>query len=187
MMNILLKLSRLSVWIAGGCVLLSAAAIGFEVAMRKLFGVSLGGVDEISSYVFAVGVAWSLAFTLLERAHIRIDLLYERLPMRARFAADLFALLCLLAVSVVLLEQAAQTAWTSWSYGTRSNTPLGVAMWVPQLPWVAGLAFFVLCQLGLLVALLRLWITGHTAESGRLYGIRTVSEETEDYMPQVEK
>lgn len=184
-MKILRKLSRLSVWIAGGCVLLSAAAIGVEVVLRKLFGVSLGGVDEISSYVFAIGVAWSLAFTLLERAHIRIDLVYERMPARARFVADLLSLLCLLTVSAVLLQQAVQVAWTSWSFGTRSNTPLGVALWVPQLMWAAGLLFFVLCQLSLLAALLRLALSGRTADAGKLTGIRTFSEETEDYMPQV--
>lgn len=186
-MKILGKLSRLSVWIAGGCVLLSAAAIGVEVVLRKLFGVSLGGVDEISSYVFAIGVAWSLAFTLLERAHIRIDLVYERMSAPARLAADLLALLCLLIVSAVLLQQAAQVAWMSWSFGTRSNTPLGVALWVPQFLWVAGILFFVLCQLALLVALLRLARAGRATDAGRLTGIRTFSEETEDYMQQVNK
>ncbi|MDV2968836.1 TRAP transporter small permease [Nitratireductor aquimarinus] len=183
-MIFLRKLSQLSVGIAGGCILLCAAAIGVEVVMRKLFGLSLGGVDEISSYVFATGVAWSLAFTLLERAHIRIDLLYERMPVRARFAADVLGLLCLLVVSLVLLQQAALVAWTSWSFGTRSNTPLGVALWVPQLAWVAGLLFFTLCQLALLVALLRLARAGRSAESGLLTGNRTHSEEAEDYMPQ---
>ncbi|EBA07870.1 TRAP transporter small permease subunit [Sagittula stellata] len=183
-MIFLRKLSRLSVRIAGGCVLLCAAAIGIEVVMRRLFGLSLGGVDEISSYVFATGVAWSLAFTLLERAHIRIDLLYEQMPARARFAADLLGLLSLLVVSVVLLQQAAQVACTSWIFGTRSNTPLGVALWVPQLIWVAGLLFFTLCQLALLIALLRLARAGRIAHSGHLTGIRTHSEETEDYMSQ---
>ncbi|WP_288960837.1 TRAP transporter small permease [uncultured Sulfitobacter sp.] len=184
-MNILRKLSRLSVWIVGGCVLLCAAAIGVEVVLRKLFGLSLGGVDEISSYVFAIGVAWSLAYTLLERAHIRIDLIYERMPARARFAADLLALLCLLVVSLVLLQQGAQVAWTSWSFGTHSNTPLGVTLWVPQLMWVGGLLFFVFCQLALLIGLFQLARAGRIVETGELTGIRTFSEETEDYMPQV--
>ncbi len=109
MLSLIHALSRYSVWISGAFLLLSAVLVGIEVLMRNIFQSSFGGVDEISSYIFAIGVAWSLAFTLLSRAHIRIDLFYGRMTPTWRAALDVLSLACLLCVTGLLFQQALDT------------------------------------------------------------------------------
>ncbi len=173
-------ISRWSVWISGAFLLLSAVLVGCEVIMRNFFQFSFGGVDEISSYIFAIGVAWSLSFTLLSRAHIRIDLIYGQAGTIWRAVLDILSLLCLLAISALLLQQAWETTWTSVQFSTRSNTPLGVALWIPQSLWTAGLAFFVLVQVILLLSVCVLFVSGNTKKIAMLSGVKSMDEEIDD-------
>ena len=157
--------------------LLSACAIAVEVVLRKGFNMSLRGVDEISSYVFAVSVAWAFAFALVERAHIRIDLIHERLPSGGRVVLDILALVSMMGLSLLFLHQAALTTLNSFEIGARSTTPLGTPLWVPQGLWTAGIVLFVAAQAAMLVRILALWRRRDADEAGRVLGIRTVEEE----------
>ncbi|CZT37909.1 TRAP transporter small permease subunit [Rhizobium sp. 9140] len=180
MLTLLRSVSRWSVWISGGLLLLSALLVGLEVLMRSLFQHSFGGVDEISSYIFAIGVAWSLAFTLLHRAHIRIDLVYAKLSSSKRAALDILALAGLIAVTTLLFQQALMTTSTSFELGSRSNTPLGVTLWIPQSIWTAGLGFFLLVQAYLLARIFYLFLTSQHRQVAALSGIKTIDEEIDD-------
>jgi TRAP-type mannitol/chloroaromatic compound transport system permease small subunit len=157
--------------------LLSAFAIAVEVVLRKGFNVSLRGVDEISSYVFAVGVAWAFAFALVERAHIRIDLVYERLPSRWQVALDVLALVALIGLSLLFLHRAALTTLNSFEIGARSSTPLGTNLWIPQGLWAMGILLFVLAQVAMLYRVLTLWRRHGANEASRVLGIRSVEDE----------
>lgn len=180
MLSLIHAISRGSVWITGALLLLSAVLVGSEVLMRNFFQYSFGGVDEISSYIFAIGVAWSLAFTLLSRAHIRIDLIYGKLGPHWRAALDILSLACLLAVTGLLFQQALETTLTSYEIGARSNTPLGITLWVPQTLWTAGLGFFALVQLYLLVSIVRLFIANNVRQITALSGVKSMDEEIGD-------
>ena len=74
--------ARRMVWVGGALLLAAAITVSVDVIVRKLFNLSLGGADELSGYAFAIGVAWALPFALLQRANIRIDALYGKLPAR---------------------------------------------------------------------------------------------------------
>ena len=86
------RIARAGTWFSGALVLAAAFMITVDIAMRKLLALSLGGASELSGYVLAIGTAWSLAFCLFERAHIRIDSLYVYLPNRICAGLDILAL-----------------------------------------------------------------------------------------------
>ncbi len=87
--------ARRMVWVGGALLLASATTVAVDVIVRKAFRLSLGGADELSGYAFAIAVAWALPFALLQRANIRIDALYARLPARTAAALDVVALVAL--------------------------------------------------------------------------------------------
>ena len=60
--------------IAGGMLLLAVSILVIvEITLRKFFGTSIQGVDELSSYAMALAFAWAMPFAILDRAHIRIE------------------------------------------------------------------------------------------------------------------
>ena len=80
-------LSRMNYAIAliGGVVLLATVIfILVDIFLRQFAGRGLGGSDEISGYVIAGVAAWGFSYALVERAHVRIDVLTGRLPAAGR-------------------------------------------------------------------------------------------------------
>ena len=50
--------------------------VAAETLSRKLFNFSFQGADELGGYALAVGSSLAFTVALVERAHIRIDLLH---------------------------------------------------------------------------------------------------------------
>ena len=69
--------SRVAVWAGGALTIASVLLISFDVLARKFLGFTTGGADELSSYAFAISTSWALAFATLQRANVRVDVLYH--------------------------------------------------------------------------------------------------------------
>ncbi|MDF1706576.1 MAG: TRAP transporter small permease [Paracoccaceae bacterium] len=142
-------------WIAllCGIVLLGAVAlIMTEVLGRQFPAMRVGGADELSGYVMAAIATWGFSYALVERAHVRIDLIHNRLPVMGRAVLDIIALASVLLVAVLVAWHAYDVLAKSLARGSRSNTPLGVPLWMPQIVWFGGWAWMVVTT-SLLLAL----------------------------------
>ena len=141
-------------WIAllCGIVLLGAVAlIMTEVLGRQFPAMRVGGSDELSGYVMAAIATWGFSYALVERAHVRIDLLHNRLPVAGRAVLDIVAMASVLLVAVLIAWHAWDVLDKSLARGSRSNTPLGVPLWMPQIVWFGGWAWMVVTS-GVLLA-----------------------------------
>lgn len=171
--------------LAGGlCILAIVVMTVAEVISRRVTGRSLGPVDELSSYLFAAGIALSLAWVLENRAHIRIDILYMRLPRALRIVFDILSLLTLTGFAAILLARGWQVFAISWASGSRSASTLGMPLVLPQGVWLAGIAIFLAVLLyyctAAALALLRRdpdWIARHLSPPNV---DEVVAEETRD-------
>ena len=79
------KFSRFAVYAGGVILVLAACLVVFEVIARKFFSFTITGVEELSGYAYAISMAWGFSFTLFQRGHIRVDVVYVLLPYRLRF------------------------------------------------------------------------------------------------------
>ena len=173
-------LSRVLVWISGILILGSAFLVTVEVILRKFLNISLGGADEISGYAFAVATSFGFAFALFERAHIRVDALLVILPRMARLALSFFGLALLIGFAGVVGWQAFLLVGDTLEFGSRSITPLRTPLAIPQIPWLIGWGFFILCGIVLFIAAAVATISGDLAHAERLIGTKTLDEQIED-------
>jgi len=171
------RIARAGAWFGGALLLLAAGLVGVEVVIRRLFSVSVGGTDELAGYALAISTTWALAFTLLERAHIRIDSLYVHLPVRLCAVLDIAGLLLLIAFFGLIAWYGYGVFQTSWALGARSLSPLGTPLVLPQLLWVLGLVMFLAIAVLLLLRAVVALLAGDLARVHRLVGSRTVREE----------
>lgn len=137
-------LSRWAAWACGAGLLAAALLIFGEVVFRNFDRATYVGSAELSGYMFAIAITWGLSFCLHERAHVRIDIGYARLPAGVRTALDLIALAALLALALVLASRAQMAVGMSLRFRSASVTPLRVPLAWPQTAWALGLAFFAL-------------------------------------------
>ena len=148
----LLRSASRSLTIAAGWVLLAlSATIAVEVVARKLFRMSLQGVDEYGGYVLAIAATIGFSYALYEKAHIRIDIVVRRLPAPLRAVADAVALAALAFFVWMLLSQAVAVALQSYSFQAQAVSPLRTPLAIPQGIWAAALAFFAVAVLVQLV------------------------------------
>ncbi|APX91523.1 hypothetical protein BWR19_00330 [Halomonas sp. 1513] len=124
--------------------------VSIETLTRRLFNISLGGVDEISGYAVAVAAGLAFSVTLIQRAHIRIDIVTSRLsPQKQAFlnwlASVSLAVLCLFCVWL-----AYGVISDTLAYGSRAPTVWATPLIYPQAPWFIALLLF--CALALLLA-----------------------------------
>jgi TRAP-type mannitol/chloroaromatic compound transport system permease small subunit len=170
------RLSTLAVQLAGAMMLAAALLVGLDVLLRKTVLITLGGADELSGYAFAIGTTWALGFTLLRRANVRVDALYERLPLRVTSCLDILALLSLLVFVGYLTWRSALVLQDSLLFDTHSTTPLGTPMWIPQSLWVVGFFFFLFTIVPLLLRSVIALVAGDLPKVSQLAGAMTLEE-----------
>ena len=171
------RIARAGTWFGGALLIAAALLIGVEVVIRKVFSLSIGGADELSGYALAISSSWALAFTLLERAHIRIDSLYIHLPVRWCALLDILGLVLLIAFFALVTWYGFGVFRTSYALDAESLSPLSTPLVVPQALWVLGLVMFLAIALLLLVRALAALACADLATVRRLIGSRTVREE----------
>ena len=171
------RLSRWAVWAGGAGLLLCALLVTVDVILRKLFSITMSGSDEISGYVFAGATTWAYAYCLLHRSNIRIDALYNLLPMGLRAALDIVGLTLLFVYMAFLTWKGIDVFTTSWARDSVSISTLALPLWIPQLIWVAGLIFFNITLVFLILYCAFSWARiGAEAVQG-LAGTMSVQEE----------
>lgn len=176
-------LSQVLVWIGGGLILLSALLVTLEVFLRKLFNISLGGADELSGYAFGIATTFAFAYALLERAHIRVDALYNLFPRPIRLLLSVIGLALLTGFGAIAAWMAFGMVADTLQHGSRSITPMRVPLAIPQIPWFFGWLFFVAVGALLLVASLISALKGDLTGADRLIGTKSVDEQIDDEAP----
>src|SRR5690606_6547749 len=170
-------LSRAAVWVAGALTLASALYVTLDVITRRFFDFYLGGSDELSCYAFGISITWALSFATLQRANIRIDVVYRLMPVRIAAVLDWIALVCLGVFIAWWTRHALEVAVTSWERQATANTILATPLWIPQSLWAIGLVWLcVVLALMLLRSSLAL-VHGDVATVRRIAGIRSSEEE----------
>lgn len=129
----------------------------YEIVMRQTAIGALGGSDEISGYVMAAFATWGFSYALVERAHIRIDLIQRRLATTGRALLDLLSMALVAATAIVVSVYGLTVLAKTLESGATANTPLETPLWIPQVVWFAGWIWFALmgslltlCIVGLL-------------------------------------
>lgn len=174
------RLSLWAVWCGGALTIGSVLLISFDVLARKFFGFSTGGADELSSYAFAISTSWSLAFATLQRANVRVDVLYQYLPVRLSAVLDWLSIVALGAFMATLTFYAYDVVATSFAQSSTANTPLGTPLFIPQGLWLAGLAWMCLVLALMLVRASLALVTGDIATVKAIGGVRSAQEEAEE-------
>ena len=126
-------------WLILFSVLVSAA----NATSRKLFSLSSNAWLELQWYLFAGAYLLAAAYTLQRNGHVRIDIISNLLPQRARDWIDIFGHVVML-LPFALLMVWEITPWFAQSYeiGEVSANYGGLILWPAKGLLLAG--FFLL-------------------------------------------
>ncbi|NWO04582.1 MAG: TRAP transporter small permease [Alteromonadaceae bacterium] len=169
-----------SLWMAragGLLILLTVGLVTTEIFSRQVFGRSGVHATELTGYVMAISSSWAFAYTLMRKAHIRIDALYLKLPITLRGVLDLIAILSLALFCVLVVGAAFEVTKLSYTGGATANTPLGTPVWIPQLLWLIGLTWFSIAVVVVSLRVLFGLLSGDIEDVQRVAGSPTLDDQ----------
>jgi TRAP-type C4-dicarboxylate transport system permease small subunit len=174
------KIARFAVWVGGAALLASAIMVTVDVLARKFLGITMSGSDEISGYVFAAGTTWAYSYCAIHRSNIRIDALYNVLPVTARAILDVVGLVLLFIYMHLLTTKGWDVFMTSWERDSVAISALATPLWIPQLFWITGLIMFLITLGFLIIYSGAALITGQLDTVQRVAGTLSVQEEIDE-------
>jgi len=174
------KLEGFAAAVFGLAFLALALAVTAETIMRKVLNQSLQGVDELGGYILALAGTMSFSVALVARAHIRIDIIHDKLPKALRVPLNLIASVAILVCAIALLRMAWFAFGESADLGATAQTPWATPLKYPQGLWVAALVPFVIVCAFEAFNIVKLLAAGNVTAVDRRYGPRTAQEELED-------
>ena len=174
------SLEKVAATLFGVVFLLLSFAVAVETTMRKVFNVSLQGVDELGGYCLAVGASLAFTLALISRAHIRIDLIHDRLPQGPRVALNVLAMLTVSATALLLLAMAYYSLRDSIALNSTAQTPWATPIKYPQMVWIASLGLFALVATGYGARVLWLAARGRVDALVHDYSPRGAKEELKE-------
>ncbi|WP_456479092.1 TRAP transporter small permease subunit [Nautilia sp.] len=145
------RLSDLGAFFSSVAFILLTGLILVEIFSRALFNHSTMIADEYSGYFYLAYVFLGLGYTFKENGHIRITIIYSKMPKRIRKIMDFFAGSIALAVVGFVFYRSILLCWESYSYDMLSEGVSETPLYLTQIPMVVGLFIFMLSIIGFLI------------------------------------
>ncbi len=127
--------------------ILLVATMAIEVLRREIFAYSSIWGEEVVRYAF-IYLAWiGAAAAVRERAHIRIDVIFNYISNRSKTLLYIFGDLVMMAVAVLAVYWSWETVAVSWKFGSVSHGLRVSMVWfLMAVPIGFGLMIFRLLQ-----------------------------------------
>lgn len=159
-MNGLLSISRSIDWLngklglaVGWLILLTTLVSAYNAIVRKTLNISSNGLLEIQWYLFGAVFLVGAAYTLRENAHVRIDILAQRFPLKMQVWVDILGyIFFMLPLIAFITVHSWDFAYKSFEINEYSSDPGGLIRWPAKFFIVLG---FVLLGLQVLSELIK--------------------------------
>ncbi|MGC9419707.1 MAG: TRAP transporter small permease subunit [Rhodovulum sp.] len=120
------RLTRLAGRLAAALLLALVALVFFNVFGRYVIGGSPVWAQELEWHLMAPIALLGITVLMLENGHVRVDMVFERLPERARHALDLFSMLVGAVIALLLIKYSLGFVESAWSIREGSPDPGGL-------------------------------------------------------------
>jgi TRAP-type C4-dicarboxylate transport system permease small subunit len=137
----ILERLALAVLLVGGIGMLISMFLGTaDVIGTQMLSQPVPGAREITESTMVLIVFGALTYGQIRRSHIRVELLYTRLPPRGRAALDILADLCGLLFFGLLLWQAINEAEFSMQIGEATDGLIRFPLYPARIILATGTA-----------------------------------------------
>ncbi len=106
--------------------------------LDRYVSLSFRGTDMYAGYCMAAAGFLALAHTLKKNEHIRVTLLLNAVPPRAKKALELWSLSAAVLLSGLFCFYSIRLAYQSWDFNDISTGNDATPLWLPQIGMAVG-------------------------------------------------
>ena len=136
----------------------AVVAYFYEVVMRYLFNQPTIWVHESSFLLFGMQYLLAGAYAFLHGAHVRVDIIYQRLPERGRVGMDIFTSIFFFIFAMALLSTSWRFMVDSWSMHETTVETWGIQYYPVKMMMTVGAILLLLAGVSKLIKDIRLYI-----------------------------
>jgi TRAP-type mannitol/chloroaromatic compound transport system permease small subunit len=171
-------LSRAGAELSGWLYLFIALFITSDILTRRYLGFSTKATDELGNYVLATGAAWSMAYALQMKDHVRMEVVLVKLPRVVQGYLNILSLLLTASVLAILVYRMWSVVLESVRFGSRSFTLFRTPLAWPQGVWAVGFTLFLVLTVVLLIESVVLMARGRVRDLAETLGPRSIDAST---------
>lgn len=134
-------LYRLTGMAAAFCLVAILVLVVVQMVSR-LVQVGVPGTDDFAAYALVATTFLALAPTFKAGAHIRVQVLLDRLPPRAARIAELWALGVAFALTAYFAWWTFDFVRDSWRFNEVATAMVATPLWIPRALMLLGLVVF---------------------------------------------
>lgn len=116
-------------YISGFLCFLLVGIVVYGVFTRYILKAPSDWTMEISQYLFCGISLLATGYALLEKVHVRIDLIRTRLSQKTQKRLDAVQYPIILCVCIVLIWMGGEEFWSAFINTKRSESVLGIILW----------------------------------------------------------
>lgn len=120
------RITRLASHMAAALLLALVVLVFFNVFGRYFISSSPVWAQELEWHLMAPIALLGITVLMLEKGHVRVDMLFERFPVRLRHLFDMVSMLCGAVIAVLFIKYSAGFVDSAWSIGEGSPDPGGL-------------------------------------------------------------
>ena len=124
-------------------------------AFARGIGGQIRGTDDIVSWLCAAAAFFALGHTFRHGELVRVGLLINRLGVRGRWIAELFALGLTSAFVAYMLWAVSRFIYESWKFNEVAQGLIKLPIWIPQMSFLLGILVFFIAVVDELILVLR--------------------------------
>ena len=123
--------------------------IFYDVVMRYLFNDVSIGMQELEWHLFSCVFLFGIGYSLKENAHVRVDIIYEKLGVKTQAIINIIGtLLLLMPFCALVLYYSIYFVAESYQLGEKSGDPGGLLYrWLIKATIPVSFGFTLLCAL----------------------------------------
>ena len=129
---------RLAVYVSGICIILITVLLVLDASLRTFLAKPILGLIDVVEVILAWIVFTAFAHALITGAHVRMTLVVDRLPFRARSGCDIFGSLIGVVFFALLTVLAVPYFWHSWLIKEVPMSPVGTPVWLGKAAMPIG-------------------------------------------------
>jgi TRAP-type C4-dicarboxylate transport system permease small subunit len=140
--------------LAAVCLAGIAAVMLLQAGMRSA-GLLFRGADDIVAWLCAGSAFFALGFTFRHGDLVRVSLLIDRLPARARHRAEIACLAAALVVVAYIAWASCRFVFESWKFSELAQGLIQIPIWIPQMSLALGALVLAVAVLDELIVVIR--------------------------------
>lgn len=116
-------------------ILALVVVVGIGVLFRYVINAPLQFVDDLCALLYVALTFLAMAYVFVDRGHIRITFLFDRLPERAKHCLEIAGCLAALIFIILLIKETWIFFYTTYQlHGTSETASIPLAPWLFLIP-----------------------------------------------------